>query len=105
MKVILFETPEDQAAGLQYVDPIDPDTLYVFPNVPEGVEFHSRNVAEPFDIAFLTIDYRVLASFLMKPPTALVKALPRSAMAFEARAGNLGRWGILPGRVVSPLQL
>jgi uncharacterized membrane protein (UPF0127 family) len=103
MNVYVFETLNEQAQGLQHLDAIDPDTLYVFPSVSEGMEFHSMNVPEPFDIAFLTDKYFVLALVRMKPTFDRVKVPPGCAMAVEARAGNLPRWGFVPGNTMSPL--
>jgi uncharacterized membrane protein (UPF0127 family) len=97
VQVHVFETVDDQAEGLQYLEVIDPDKLYVFPSVPEGVEFHSRNVPEPFDIAFLSADNRVLALVRMIPPNDRIRAPRGSAMAVEARAGRLAGWGFVPG--------
>lgn len=104
MEVLVFKTLEDQARGLQHLERIDPDTLYFFPNVPSDVEFHSRNVPEPFDIAFLTDQYFVLALVRMNPPGATVRTPEGCAMAVEARAGNLERWGFTPGRDMSPVE-
>lgn len=103
MKILVFETPEQQAEGLQHLDKIDPDMLYVFPSAPQGVEFHSMNVPEPFDIAFLDRDYLVLALVRMVPVKDRIKAPAGSVMAVEARAGNLAPWGFSPGNVMSPI--
>jgi uncharacterized membrane protein (UPF0127 family) len=103
VNVHVFETPDEQAEGLQHLDRIDPGMLYVFPSAPEGVEFHSMNVPEPFDIAFMNDDYRVLALIRMIPMADRIKAPAGSTMAVEARAGNLSRWGFLPGNVMSPI--
>jgi uncharacterized membrane protein (UPF0127 family) len=105
MKIRVFETVDDQAEGLQHLDAIDPDTLYVFPSVREGVEFHSRNVPEPFDIAFLTAEYRVLALVRMTPTQDRIRSPEGCAMAIEARAGNLAPWGFVPGAQMSPLEV
>lgn len=102
MKVHVFETAEDQAQGLQHLPAIDPDTLYIFPVVSEGVEFHSQNVPEPFDIAFLTDRYFVLSLVRMTPTRDRVLVPKGGAMAVEAKAGSLARWGFLPGNVMSP---
>lgn len=104
MRVHVFETLEAQAQGLQHLRAIDPETLYVFPVVSEDVEFHSRNVPEPFDIAFLTERYFVMAVVRMTPTADVVRVPAGASLAFEAKAGNLARWGITPGRIVSPLE-
>lgn len=103
MKVLVFETLNEQAKGLQYLDSIDPDTIYVFPAVSEGVEFHSMNVPEPFDIAFLNDDYFVLMLVRMTPTRDRIKAPAGSSMAVEAKAGRLARWGFFPGNTMSPV--
>lgn len=104
MEVRVFDTLEEQAKGLQHLDRIDPDTLYFFPSVPPDVEFHSRNVPEPFDIAFLTDRYFVLSLVRMVPPGDRILAPAGCSMAVEARAGNLTRWGFSPGRIMAPLE-
>lgn len=103
MNVHIFETPEEQAEGLQHLDSIDPDTLYVFPVIPEGVEFHSMNVPEPFDIAFLTDEYFVLALVRMVPTNDRIRSPRGCTMAVEAKAGRLARWGFVPGALMSPI--
>lgn len=103
MNVRVFETSEEQAEGLQHLKEIPRDTLYVFPAIPEGVEFHSMNVPEPFDIAFLTEKYFVLSLVLMRPEEDRIKAPAGCAMAVEAKAGNLSRWGFYPGNTMSPI--
>ena len=103
MNVRVLETPEDQEEGLQHLDRIPSDTLYVFPVVPEGTVFHSMNVPEPFDIAFLREDYFVLTLARMIPESDRIKAPKASAMAVEAKAGNLARWGFYPGNTMSPI--
>lgn len=105
MNVKVFETVDEQAAGLQYLDSIDPDTLYIFPAIQEDVEFHSMNVPEPFDIAFLTEDYFVLSLARMAPPHDRVQAPKYTAMALEAKAGRLAQWGFVPGAQMSPLEV
>ncbi len=104
MNVRVFETSEDQEEGLQHLKSIPPETLYIFPVVPEGSEFHSRNVPEPFDIAFLSEGYRVLTLARMVPEKDRIVAPKGSAMAVEARAGNLARWGFYPGNTMSPIE-
>lgn len=103
MNIHVFETADEQAKGLQYLSEIDPNMLYVFPSVSEDVEFHSQNVPEPFDIAFLADNYFVLSLVRMNPTFDKVKAPAKSAMAVEAKAGNLARWGFYPGNVMSPV--
>ena len=105
MNIHLFTTLEEQAQGLQYLDVIDPDTIYVFPNVGSGVEFHSMNVSEVFDIAFLDKDYFVLALVRMRPPNDRIRTPEGTTMAVEARAGKLHQWGFVPGRRMSPMEL
>lgn len=104
MNVRVLETSEEQEEGLQHLKYIPPDTLYVFPVVPEGTEFHSVNVPEPFDIAFLAEDYFVLTLARMVPERDRIKAPAKSAMAVEARAGNLANWGFYPGNTMSPIR-
>ncbi len=89
MNVITFDTPEQQAKGLQYLPEIPANVLYVFPLVDPGTYFHSWNVAEPFDIAFLAEDFTVLSIGQITPPKDGMTAPPATAMVVEAKAGVL----------------
>jgi uncharacterized membrane protein (UPF0127 family) len=100
MKVHIFRTLEGQGKGLQHVD-IDPNTLYVFPLSYPGVLFHSRNVREPFDIAFLSKDMVVLKRSTIRPQEGTDIAPEGTFMAVESKAGKLSEWGFDPGRHVS----
>lgn len=97
MKVVVFQTPEEQETGLQYRPAIEAGVAFVFPGIPPGVQFHSRNVAEPFDIAFLSRDGLVLLSGRMFPPYDVIRAPEGAEIAVEAKAGWLPHWGFLPG--------
>lgn len=101
VNIQIFATLEEQAKGLQYLDVVDPDTIYVFPHVRPGTEFHSMNVKEPFDIAFLDKNYFVLALVRMRPPHDRIRAPEGTVMAVEAKVGRLHRWGFFPGNGVS----
>lgn len=87
--------------GLQYRREIESDTLFVFPGIGESDSFHSENVPEPFDIAFLDRYGNVLAVYRMTPTRDVVKTPERTDMALEAKAGELARWGIVNGAVVN----
>lgn len=97
---MIFETPDEQAMGLQYRPVIEAGTLFLFIPMGPGRMFHSRNVAEPFDIAFLGYDWKVLKKELVSPPHGTVFSPDGTAMAVEAKAGWLDFLGILPGRKV-----
>lgn len=97
MRIILFRTPEEKMAGLQHLPWVEDQTIYVFPEVYEGDTFHSQNVAEPFDIAFIDAVDRVLDVRRMHPPNDLVTAPEGSMTAIETKAGRCAIWGILPG--------
>jgi uncharacterized membrane protein (UPF0127 family) len=97
MQVVVFETPQEQAQGLQDLPAIDPDTLYVFPNIKPGTVFHSRNVPEPFDLAFLSFDNRVLDQRTIQPTREVAVAPQGTWTAIEAKAGLFQRWKFLPG--------
>jgi uncharacterized membrane protein (UPF0127 family) len=99
MKLIVFESAEDQARGLQHRRPIEPETLFAFPGTREGALFHSRNVTEPFDLAFLSAELVVLHLVTLVPPAATALAPPGTALTVEAKAGELQAWGFAPGRV------
>lgn len=98
MKIVIFNSQDEQAIGLQFRRYIEPDTLFVFPFILPGSVFHSRNVPERFDLAFLAPDRTVLWKGVVTPTreTALV---PRGAtMALEAKEGWLSSYGIEVGR-------
>jgi uncharacterized membrane protein (UPF0127 family) len=101
LQVVVFETPQERANGLQHRPVIQDDTLFVFPATPQGSVFHSRNVAEPFEIAFLSSRLVVLSVHRVTPPVQTVVAPPESSMALEAKVGVLPRWGFMPGVDVS----
>lgn len=84
--------------GLQHRPYIENDILFAFPDVAAGDWFHSRNVPEPFDIAFADADGEVLELWRVVPQEEMVECPPGTAVALEARAGNMARWGIVPGR-------
>lgn len=101
MKVLIFKTMEGQAKGLQYRKEIEPDVLFVFPFIEAGSGFHSRNVPEAFDLAYLSQDMRVIKAVRVDPPYQTDVAPPGTFMAIEAKAGNLEKWGFLNGNRVS----
>lgn len=84
--------------GLQHRPYIENDFLFVFPGIEGGDWFHSRNVPEPFDIAFADSDGIVLGAWRIMPPEGVIECPPKTAVAYEAKAGNMAKWGILPGR-------
>lgn len=90
-------TPAEKMQGLQHLPWVPDQTIYVFPDVYEGDAFHSRNVAEPFDIAFIDAADRVIDLRRMYPPDDLVVAPEGSVKAIETKAGRCAIWGILPG--------
>lgn len=90
-------TPAEKMQGLQHLPFVPDQTIYVFPEVYEGDQFHSRNVAEPFDIAFIDPADRVIELRRMYPPDDLVTAPEGSVKAIETKAGRCAIWGILPG--------
>lgn len=94
MKFIVFRTPEEQVVGLQYRPRIEDNTIFIFPGVRPGTVFHSRNVREPFDIAFLDKTYSVLKKETVTPQTETVEAPVGTMLAIEARAGLLDRHGV-----------
>lgn len=100
MRTLVFETLKDQALGLQYRN-IESDVLFVFPLVYPGILFHSRNVREPFDLAFLSKDMVVLRKSTIRPEAGTDVAPEGSYMAVESKAGKLSEWGFEPGRRVS----
>lgn len=61
------------------------------------------NVPEPFDIAFLTDDYFVLALVRMIPAHDRIRSPKGCSLAVEAKAGRLASWGFVPGALMSPI--
>lgn len=94
MKFIVFRTLEEQALGLQHRPVIEDNTIFIFPSIAPGTVFHSRNVREPFDIAFLDKTYSVLAKRTMIPEADKFAAPAGTALAIEACAGLLERHGV-----------
>lgn len=99
MKVIIFDTHELQAQGLQHMAVIPAGTLYIFPFVAPGTYFHSNNVAEDFDIAFLDEGFTVLTMHQITPPKGGITAPAGTAMVVEAKASTLQAAGFVPGAV------
>lgn len=97
MNVVVFETPEERAMGLQYVSPIPPDTLFIFPDIRPGSLFHSQNVREPFDLAFLSMDDIILYKATITPEEGIAVAPQGTWKALEAKGGWFDRWGFLQG--------
>lgn len=98
MKVVIYMSPEERALGLQHKPTIEPDTLFVFPYIHEGNVFHSRNVSEPFDLAFIGPDRHVLWKGVVVPTGGIAIAPPGTAMALEAKQGWLSAYGYEVGR-------
>lgn len=98
MKVVIFDTWERQANGLQHRKPVEDQTLFIFPLVEAGMLFHSRNVTESFDIAFLSRDRTILLLKTITPELETILAPAGSFMAVESKAGYLRRVGFVPGR-------
>lgn len=102
MRIVVLNTPEEKAQGLQYMPVIEGGVLFLFTEIGPGTWFHSRNVAEPFDIAFLAPDRTILDLRRMTPPHDVIETPPGCAMVVEAKAGWLPHWGFFPGwRTVS----
>jgi uncharacterized membrane protein (UPF0127 family) len=97
MNVVLFETAAEQAEGLQHRPFIEPDTLFVFPFIKPGTVFHSRNVREPFDLAFLSYGNVVLEKRTIQPTEEVAVAPEGTWTAIESRAGWMDYWKFLPG--------
>lgn len=103
MRIIVFETPGEKSIGLQNKPWVEDQTIFVFPGVYEGDVFHSRNVPEAFDIAFIGEDRKILDVQTMSPPADRIAAPKGSAMAIETKGGRCAIWGILPGETFALL--
>lgn len=109
MRIVVFQTPEERALGLQHRSPIEADTLFVFPDIRPGAVFHSRNVREPFDLAFLSFDDIILYQDAIVPEEGIAVAPQGTWKALEAKRGSFGRWGFrqgyrvrIPGLALAP---
>jgi uncharacterized membrane protein (UPF0127 family) len=100
VRIVVFDTMEEASVGLQFRASIDPGVLFAFPEVWPGTRFHSLNVPEPFDLAFVATDGTVLGLATLTPPTEIAEAPAGTARAYEAKAGWLRHWGFVPGRQV-----
>jgi uncharacterized membrane protein (UPF0127 family) len=88
---ITLDTPDKQAMGLQYLPSIPDNVIYKFPRIFKGAVFHSRNVPEPFEIAFVTADGYIIKCVLMTPPDSVYTAPPGTSYVLEARPGVIGK--------------
>lgn len=98
---MVFRTRKEKAMGLQRRPYIENDILFVFPDVEGGDWFHSRNVPEPFDIAFADEQGMVIDVRRVIPPDGLAECPENTSVVYEAKAGNMARWGILPGSMMA----
>lgn len=96
-----MDTPGKKAKGLQHMKPIPEKTVWSFLDVREGQVFHSQNVMEPFEIAFLDEVGRVLSLDTIVPQKAIIAAPKGAAMAVESKDGELTRIGLEVGRKVN----
>lgn len=100
--VIVFDNEGQRAKGLQHMPIIPKDTLFVFPDIKEGQVFHSRNVAQPFDIVFLDARGQILDGVkTVEPPRAEVIAPDDTAYAIEAAENELERLNMDMGRRIN----
>lgn len=93
---VIFRTPLEKATGLQFMKSIPKDTVFLFPDVAPGSEFHSRNVPEPFELYFMSEGDDVLHASVVTPPHETRRAPPGTYYALEARPGTLQ--GLSPHR-------
>jgi uncharacterized membrane protein (UPF0127 family) len=93
VRLIIFDSPSEQARGLQYRQYIEPETLFIFPGTHPGTTFHSRNVREDFDLAFVGEDMTILAKATIHPEAGILTAPEGTWMTIESKAGEMSRWG------------
>lgn len=96
-----MDTPGKKAQGLQHMKPIPDKTIWSFLDIREGQIFHSQNVHEPFEIAFLDRNGKVLTLSTVVPQAAVIAAPRGAAIAVEAKDGELSRIGFVVGTLVS----
>lgn len=94
MRFVVFRTRETQVVGLQHMEKIPDETIFIFPGISPGIPFHSRNVREPFDIAFLDGTYSVIVKKTITPEAETITAPPGTMLVIEAKAGVLSRHGV-----------
>jgi len=100
MRYAILDTFEKQEEGLQHLARIDRDLVLVFPYVEPGWLFHSRNVPEPFDLAFVSRARRVIILETVRPPLGTLRAPAGSWMALESAAGALSGLGLRPDSLI-----
>lgn len=101
LTIIPLDTPGKKAKGLQHMKPIPEKTLWSFPDIREGQVFHSQNVLEPFDIAFIDGDGKILLVETIIPQKAVIAAPKGAAIAIEAKEGELARIGFAEGNRIN----
>jgi len=99
ISIVNYATPAEKAKGLQHMPVIPSATLFVFSDILPGTTIHSKNVREPFDLAFLSATGEVLDLVTIVPQKAVRIAPPRSYFAVEAKEGELSRLGFEVGRM------
>jgi uncharacterized membrane protein (UPF0127 family) len=97
VKLVTFDTLPEQSRGLQFRDPIDPGTLFLFPGIRQGRVFHTENVFQSIDIAFIGPDTKVIQISTLPPDHPGIPAPSGTAAALEAVAGLMERAGIVVG--------
>lgn len=97
VKIVIFNNQDEQAIGLQFRKYLEADTLFIFPFIRPGSVFHSRNVPERFDLAFLAPDRTVLWKGVITPTLETAPAPRGATMALEAKEGWLSAYGIEVG--------
>jgi len=101
LAITMFELPEEKAKGLQFMKPIPERRLFVFTGISEGITFHTRNVAEPIEIMFLSPGGEILERTTLIPPHETVVAPPGTALAVETKDGLLSSMAMEPGRTIN----
>lgn len=99
MNWVLFDSIALQAQGLQHRSAIADETFFIFPYVERGTFFHSKNVPEPFDLAFLDKDHRIIFLKTIVPQEEIAWAPPAAFMAVESKAGFFARRGLKVGSI------
>lgn len=97
-KTVIWGTPRDQERGLQHLRPIPDDVLFIFTDIEPGTSFHSRNVTETFEIAFVDRFGRVLEERLIMPPTGTATAPPGTVHAIETKEGVMSKLDLRAGK-------
>lgn len=98
IKFEVLNTPEQQHAGLQHRDNLEPHAALVFTGIGSGQTFHSENCKFPFTIIALDANKRVLKASVMFPPDELWNTPANTVTVIEGVEDFCERYNIQVGQ-------